>query len=94
MYFLVRSFGWLMVTLMFAFVINTFLTLGMAWPEISLLFNNNNKSLNSIQFIKIFFEISIYCIAIFGVIYFSFRYKDQSLRKDSLVLMTKPLQAY
>jgi len=86
MYFLVRSFGWLMVTLMFAFVINTFLTLGMAWPEISLLFNNNNKSLNSIQFIKIFFEISIYCIAIFGVIYFSFRYKDQSLRKDSLVL--------
>ena len=41
MYFLVRSFGWLMVTTMIAFVINTYLSLGLGWPVIFSIFQNS-----------------------------------------------------
>ena len=42
-YYLVRSFAWLMVTTMFAFIVNTYFTLALEWPVIFLIFDNKNK---------------------------------------------------
>ena len=86
-YFIIRSFGWLMVTTMFAFVFNTYLTLALEWPKIFELFNLNNK-LNFIDYFKISIQLFIYFISIFGVFYFSYLFRAQSLRKDSILLNT------
>lgn len=84
-YYIVRSFGWLMVTTMFAFVFNSYLTLALEWPKIFELFYLNNK-LTSLDYFKIFIEIFVYFISIAGVFYLSYIYRDQSLRKDCLLL--------
>tara|TARA_E500000331_G_scaffold176169_1_gene169935 strand:- start:876 stop:1847 length:972 start_codon:yes stop_codon:yes gene_type:complete len=85
MYFLVRSFGWLMVTTMIAFVINTYLSLGLGWPVIFSIFQNSNN-FNFVQYAQIFVEIFVYCIAILGVFYFAYKFKNISIREDSLYL--------
>ncbi|MDB2683824.1 TRAP transporter small permease subunit [Alphaproteobacteria bacterium] len=84
-YYIVRSFGWLMVTTMFAFVFNSYLTLALEWPKIFELFYMNNE-LTSLDYFKIFIEIFVYFISIAGVFYLSYIYRDQSLRKDCLLL--------
>ena len=84
-YYIIRSFGWLMVTTMFAFVFNSYITLALEWPKIFELFVLNNK-LIFLDYFKISIQLFIYLISIFGVFYFSYLFKDQSLRKDSLVL--------
>ena len=85
MYFLVRSFGWLMVTTMIAFVINTYLSLGLGWPNIFSIFQNFNNY-NFVQYTQIFVEILVYCVAILGVFFFSYKFKNISIREDSLYL--------
>ncbi len=84
-YFSIRSFGWLMITTMFAFVINTYLTLALEWPNILQLFNINS-SLNILDYTKISIEILIYLISIFGVFYLCYYYRNTSIRKDSFLL--------
>jgi TRAP-type mannitol/chloroaromatic compound transport system permease small subunit len=74
-----------MVTTMFAFVFNSYLTLALEWPKIFELFYLNNK-LTSLDYFKIFIEIFVYFISIAGVFYLSYIYRDQSLRKDCLLL--------
>ena len=74
-----------MVTTMFAFVFNSYLTLALEWPKIFELFYMNNE-LTSLDYFKIFIEILIYFISIAGVFYLSYIYRDQSLRKDCLLL--------
>ena len=86
-YYIIRSFGWLMVTTMIAFVLNTYLTLALEWPKVFELLNPNNK-LNYFDYFKIIIQLIIYFISIFGVFYFSYVFRDQSLRKDSLLLNT------
>lgn len=84
-YFTIRSFGWIMVTTMFAFVINTYLTLALEWPKIFQLFNQD-AGLTYIDYIKIFAEIFIYFISVVGVFYLSYLFREKSLRQDSLLL--------
>ena len=86
-YYIIRSFGWLMVTTMIAFVLNTFLTLALEWPKVFELLNPNNM-LNHFDYFKILIQLIIYFISIFGVFYFSYVFRDQSIRKDSLLLNT------
>jgi len=74
-----------MVTTMFAFVFNSYLTLALEWPKIFELFYMNNE-LTSLDYFKIFIEIFVYFISIAGVFYLSYIYRDQSLRKDCLLL--------
>jgi TRAP-type mannitol/chloroaromatic compound transport system permease small subunit len=74
-----------MVTTMFAFVFNSYLTLALEWPKIFELFYLNNK-LTSLDYFKIFIEIFVYFISIAGVFYLSYIYRDHSLRKDCLLL--------
>ena len=74
-----------MVTTMFAFVFNSYLTLALEWPKIIELFYMNNE-LTSLDYFKIFIEIFVYFISIAGVFYLSYIYRDQSLRKDCLLL--------
>ncbi len=74
-----------MVTTMFAFVFNSYLTLALEWPKIFELFYMNNK-LTLLDYFKIFIEIFVYFISIAGVFYLSYIYRDQSLRKDCLLL--------
>jgi len=74
-----------MVTTMFAFVFNSYLTLALEWPKIFELFYMNNE-LTSLDYFKIFIEIVVYFISIAGVFYLSYIYRDQSLRKDCLLL--------
>jgi TRAP-type mannitol/chloroaromatic compound transport system permease small subunit len=74
-----------MVTTMFAFVFNSYLTLALEWPKIFELFYLNNK-FTSLDYFKIFIEIFVYFISIAGVFYLSYIYRDQSLRKDCLLL--------
>ncbi|MBL6679852.1 MAG: TRAP transporter small permease subunit [Alphaproteobacteria bacterium] len=84
-YYTIRSFGWIMVTTMLAFVINTYLTLALEWPEIFQLFNQD-AGLTYIDYIKIFAEIFIYFISVVGVFYLSYLFREKSLRQDSLLL--------
>jgi TRAP-type mannitol/chloroaromatic compound transport system permease small subunit len=70
---------------MFAFVFNSYLTLALEWPKIFELFYMNNE-LTSLDYFKIFIEIFVYFISIAGVFYLSYIYRDQSLRKDCLLL--------
>ena len=84
-YFTIRSFGWIMVTTMIAFVINTYLTLALEWPKIFQLFNQDAE-LTYIDYIKIFAEIFIYFISVVGVFYLSYLFREKSLRQDSLLL--------
>ncbi|MDC1086260.1 TRAP transporter small permease subunit [Alphaproteobacteria bacterium] len=70
---------------MFAFVFNSYLTLALEWPKIFELFYMNNE-LTSLDYFKIFIEIFVYFILIAGVFYLSYIYRDQSLRKDCLLL--------
>lgn len=84
-YYTIRSFGWIMVTTMIAFVINTYLTLALEWPEIFQLFNQD-AGLTYIDYIKIFAEIFIYFISVVGVFYLSYLFREKSLRQDSLLL--------
>ena len=65
-YYIIRSFGWLMVTTMIAFVLNTFLTLALEWPKVFELLNPNNM-LNHFDYFKILIQLIIYFISIFGV---------------------------
>jgi len=74
-----------MVTTMFAFVFNSYLTLALEWPKIFELFYMNNE-LTSLDYFKIFIEIFVYFISVAGVFYLSYIYRDQSLRKDCLLL--------
>ena len=74
-----------MVTTMFAFVFNSYLTLALEWPKIFELFYMNNE-LTSLDYFKISIEIFVYFISIAGVFYLSYIYRDQSLRKDCLLL--------
>ena len=74
-----------MVTTMFAFVFNSYLTLALEWPKIFELFYMNNE-LTSLDYFKIFIEIFVYFISIAGVFYLSYIYRDQYLRKDCLLL--------
>jgi TRAP-type mannitol/chloroaromatic compound transport system permease small subunit len=74
-----------MVTTMLAFVINTYLTLALEWPEIFQLFNQD-AGLTYIDYIKIFAEIFIYFISVVGVFYLSYLFREKSLRQDSLLL--------
>jgi TRAP-type mannitol/chloroaromatic compound transport system permease small subunit len=74
-----------MVTTMIAFVINTYLTLALEWPEIFQLFNQD-AGLTYIDYIKIFAEIFIYFISVVGVFYLSYLFREKSLRQDSLLL--------
>jgi TRAP-type mannitol/chloroaromatic compound transport system permease small subunit len=74
-----------MVTTMIAFVLNTFLTLALEWPKIFELLNPNSM-LNLFDYFKILIQLIIYFISIFGVFYFSYVFRDQSIRKDSLLL--------
>ena len=74
-----------MVTTMFAFVFNSYLTLALEWPKIFELFYMNNE-LTSLDYFKIFIEIFVYFISIAGVFYLSYIHRDQSLRKDCLLL--------
>jgi TRAP-type mannitol/chloroaromatic compound transport system permease small subunit len=74
-----------MVTTMFAFVFNSYLTLALEWPKIFELFYMNNE-LTLLDYFKIFIEIFVYFISIAGVFYLSYIYRDQSLRKDCLLL--------
>ena len=84
-YYTIRSFGWIMVTTMIAFVINTYLTLALEWPKIFQLFNQD-AGLTYIDYIKIFAEIFIYFISVVGVFYLSYLFREKSLRQDSLLL--------
>ena len=84
-YYTIRSFGWIMVTTMIAFVINTYLTLALEWPKIFQLFNQDAE-LTYIDYIKIFAEIFIYFISVVGVFYLSYLFREKSLRQDSLLL--------
>jgi TRAP-type mannitol/chloroaromatic compound transport system permease small subunit len=70
---------------MFAFVFNSYLTLALEWPKVFELFYMNNE-LTSLDYFKIFIEIFVYFISIAGVFYLSYIYRDQSLRKDCLLL--------
>jgi len=74
-----------MVTTMIAFVLNTYLTLALEWPKVFESLNPNNK-LNYFDYFKILIQLIIYLISIFGVFYFSYVFRDESLRKDSLLL--------
>ena len=74
-----------MVTTMIAFVLNTFLTLALEWPKVFELLNPNNM-LDHFDYFKILIQLIIYFISIFGVFYFSYVFRDQSIRKDSLLL--------
>ena len=83
-YVLIRFFGWLMVSLMLAFVINTFVTLSLEWPTIfSIFIQNKNNYLNLFQ---ILFQISMYLFAIFGSFFYAIRMRNISLRDDSELL--------
>ena len=74
-----------MVTTMIAFVLNTFLTLALEWPKVFELLNPNNM-LNHFDYFKILIQLIIYFISILGVFYFAYVFRDQSIRKDSLLL--------
>ena len=63
-YYLVRSFAWLMVTTMLAFIVNTYFTLALEWPVIFLIFDNK-INLDFSDYFKIFVEIVIYMISLF-----------------------------
>jgi len=84
-YYSIRSFGWIMVTTMLAFVINTYLTLSLEWPKIFQLFDHDTE-LSHLDFFKIFVEIFIYFISVVGVFYLSYFFREKSLRQDSLLL--------
>src|SRR6056300_251088 len=84
-YYSIRSFGWIMVTTMIAFVINTYLTLSLEWPKIFQLFDHDTE-LSRLDYFKIFVEIFIYFISVVGVFYLSYFFREKSLRQDSLLL--------
>ena len=84
-YYSIRSFGWIMVTTMLAFVINTYLTLSLEWPKIFQLFDHDTE-LSHLDYFKIFVEIFIYFISVVGVFYLSYFFREKSLRQDSLLL--------
>ncbi|MGA0411162.1 MAG: TRAP transporter small permease subunit [Candidatus Puniceispirillales bacterium] len=84
-YYTIRSFGWIMVTTMLAFVINTYLTLALEWPKIFQLFDHDTE-LSHLDYFKIFVEIFIYFISVVGVFYLSYFFREKSLRQDSLLL--------
>ena len=74
-----------MVTTMLAFIVNTYLTLALEWPVIFSVFNHK-INLTSLDYSKIFIEILIYIASVFLVLYYSYKYKDVSIRKDALLL--------
>jgi len=84
-YYSIRSFGWIMVTTMLAFVINTYLTLSLEWPKIFQLFDHDTE-LSHLDYFKIFVEIFIYFSSVVGVFYLSYFFREKSLRQDSLLL--------
>ena len=84
-YYTIRSFGWIMVTTMLAFVINTYLTLALEWPKIFQLFDHDTE-LSHLDYFKVFVEIFIYFISVVGVFYLSYFFREKSLREDSLLL--------
>ena len=84
-YYLVRSFAWLMVTTMLAFIVNTYFTLALEWPVIFLIFDNK-INLDFSDYFKIFVEIVIYMISVFSVLYYAYKYRNESIRKDALLL--------
>ena len=83
-YVLIRFFGWLMVSLMLAFVINTFVTLSLEWPTIFSVFIQNKS--NYLNLFQILFQISMYLFAIFGSFFYAIRMRNISLRDDSELL--------
>lgn len=83
-YVLIRFFGWLMVSLMLAFVINTFVTLSLEWPTIFSIFIQNKS--NYLNLFQILFQISMYLFAIFGSFFYAIRMRNISLRDDSELL--------
>ena len=83
-YVLIRFFGWLMVSLMLAFVINTFVTLSLEWPTIFSIFIQNKS--NYLNLFQILFQISMYLFAIFGSFFYAIRIRNISLRDDSELL--------
>ena len=83
-YVLIRFFGWLMVSLMLAFVINTFVTLSLEWPTIFSIFIQNKS--NYLNLFQILFQISMYLFAIFGSFFYAIRMRNTSLRDDSELL--------
>ena len=83
-YVLIRFFGWLMVSLMLAFVINTFVTLSLEWPTIFSIFIQNKS--NYLNLFQSLFQISMYLFAIFGSFFYAIRMRNISLRDDSELL--------
>ena len=83
-YVLIRFFGWLMVSLMLAFIINTFVTLSLEWPTIFSIFIQNKS--NYLNLFQILFQISMYLFAIFGSFFYAIRMRNTSLRDDSELL--------
>ena len=73
-----RLFGWSILAIIFAFLIDNILLVGFDFPGI---FSLTNK----ITVLSII-ELTIYIFAISLVFYFVFKYKEQSLRNDSKIL--------
>ena len=84
LYLLVRFFGWLMVSLMLAFISNTFITLSLEWPKIFTLFSTTKSSY--LFLFQILLQILLYMLAVLGSLYYAIKMRNVSLREDSELL--------
>lgn len=77
----VRSFGWIMVTVTFAYVINNYLTVWLGLPGVVALFNggSDNTALSILQ-------TAIYAAAIGGSVFFVLKSSQRRLREDAKVM--------
>ena len=71
----VRAFGWIVVSTLFAFLINAYLTFWLRWPGSDAVFKGGASALAWLQ-------VLIYVLAVAGSIVFVFRSKSRSLRHD------------
>jgi len=88
-YALIRGFGWSMVSLVFIFVFNTFLTLSQEWPGINKFLasaSESNVGRGYIFWIQGMVQTSLYLGGIFLPFFLAFKKTGKSLRHDAKFL--------